>query len=363
MPDAKKKRKPTPRTACISPSNNRLPHTLRLGPTAMIQTDPIFLGVVPRGARSYVAREIVRLGKPLFNACAGRFSIIEAAVKSGFPSAKVHASDIGLFSSLSVTSRTIRSSLEDLGIRILDPDLEPRGREDELDFAAHVMLILKMNQLSQTNLRGLYLREELRASWSRYRQAVREELADLVRRSRESTTSWPTSGTSSSACGRRTSPFFAEGCAHYARGYEKMFSAPNLTWNEPAIPQFDPKRFPELLQQLGKAQCTALLCRRGDWEEEVPPPLDPRFWQAGEPGEGAVDRRQPVDAGLCGERHWVRGHPETADLRRPRDHASVEADGHHGRAAHGALLPGPVRPPARGHDRGPRIPAAGRWPG
>ena len=60
----------------------------------MIQTDPIFLGAVPRGARSYVAHESVRLGKPLFNACAGRFSIVEAAVKSGFPTDKVRASDI-----------------------------------------------------------------------------------------------------------------------------------------------------------------------------------------------------------------------------------------------------------------------------
>ena len=136
----------------------------------MIQTEPIFLGVVPRGARSYAAREIVRLGKPLFNACAGRFSIIEAVVKSGFPSAKVHASDIGLFSSLIGYLADDSKRLEDLGIRVLDPDLELRDAEDELDFAAHVMLILKLNQLSQMNLRGLYLREELRASWSRYRR-------------------------------------------------------------------------------------------------------------------------------------------------------------------------------------------------
>jgi hypothetical protein len=66
----------------------------------MIQTDPIFLGVVPRGARSYVAREIMRLDRPLFNACAGRFSVVEAAVKAGFPATKIHASDIGLFSAL-----------------------------------------------------------------------------------------------------------------------------------------------------------------------------------------------------------------------------------------------------------------------
>src|SRR5437867_1436832 len=136
----------------------------------MIQTEPIFLGVVPRGARSYAAREIVRLGKPLFNACAGRFSIIEAVVKSGFHAAKVHASDIGLFSSLIGYLADDSKRLEDLGIRVLDPDLELRDVRDDLDFAAHVMLILKL-KMSQRNLRGLYRREELRASWSRYRQA------------------------------------------------------------------------------------------------------------------------------------------------------------------------------------------------
>jgi hypothetical protein len=237
----------------------------------MIQTDPIFLGVVPRGARSYVAREIVRLGKPLFNACAGRFSVIEAAVKAGFPAANVHASDIGLFSSLIGYTADDSKHLEDLGIRILDPDLEPRDVKDELDLAVHVMLILKLNQLSQTNLRGLYLREELRASWSRYRQAVHDELEalvatikgihyevadiwDIVERVREEDVS-----------------FFAS-VPHYAGGYQRMFRTPNLAWNEPKIAEFDRKRFPELMQRLGEAKCAALLCRRGEWEEEVPPP-------------------------------------------------------------------------------------------
>ena len=146
----------------------------------MIQTDPIFLGVVPRGARSYVAEQIVRLDRPLFNACAGRFSVVEAAVKQGFPAANVHASDIGLFSSVIGYLADESKRLEDLGIRILDPGLEPRDVRDDLDLAAHVMLILKLNQMSQRNLRGLYLREELRASWCRYRQAVRDELAALV---------------------------------------------------------------------------------------------------------------------------------------------------------------------------------------
>src|ERR1017187_6368088 len=149
----------------------------------MIQTDPIFLGVVPRGARSYVAREIVRLDRPLINACAGRFSVVAAAIKDGVSPSRVRASDIGLFSSLIGYLSDSSKSIEQLGIRILDPDLEPRDVKDELDFAAHVMLILKLNQMKQTNLRGLYLREELRASWSRYRERVREELSALDRKS------------------------------------------------------------------------------------------------------------------------------------------------------------------------------------
>src|SRR5439155_12562219 len=237
----------------------------------MIQTDPIFLGVVPRGARNYVAEQIVRLGKPLFNACAGRFSVTEAAVKQGLPAGKVHASDIGLFSSVIGYLADDSKHLGDLGIRILDPDLEARDVRDDLDFAAHVMLILKLNQMSQRNLRGLYLREELRASWSRYRQAVRDELAALVAAVKgihyELADIWDIV----ERAGADDASFFAS-VPHYTDGYRKMFRTPNLAWNEPQIAQFDPKRFAELAQRLGEAKCAALLCRRGEREEEIPPP-------------------------------------------------------------------------------------------
>jgi hypothetical protein len=245
----------------------------------MIQTDPIFLGVVPRGARNYVAREIVRLERPLINACAGRFSVVAAAIKDGVPPSQVQASDIGLFSSLIGYLSDPTKSLDQLGIRILDPDLEPRDVKDELDFAAHIILILKLNQMKQTNLRGLYLREELRASWSKYRERVREELAALVESIKgihyELADIWDII----ERVRAEDVTFFAS-VPHYARGYEKMFSAPNLKWNEPAIPQFDPKRFPEILQRLGEAKCAALLCRRGEWEEEVPPPWTRVFGRA-----------------------------------------------------------------------------------
>lgn len=245
----------------------------------MIQTDPIFLGVVPRGARSYVAREIVRLARPFINACAGRFSVVAAAIKDGVPPSEVQASDIGLFLSLIGYLSDPTKTLDQLGIRILDPDLEPRDVKDELDYAAHVMLILKLDQMKQTNLRGLYLREELLSSWNCYRESVREELAGLVAAIRginyELADIWDIIDRAQA----EDVTFFAS-VPHYARGYEKMFSAPNLKWNEPSIAQFDPKRFPEILERLGESHCAALLCRRGEWEEEVPPPWKRVFGRA-----------------------------------------------------------------------------------
>jgi hypothetical protein len=133
----------------------------------MIFTEPLCLGVTSTGARNYVADRVLSLEKPFFNARSGRFSVVEAAIKAGVPRRNVFASDIGLFSSIIGYLADPSKKLDDLGIRILDPALEPKGITDELDFAAHVMLILKLNQMKQTNLRGLYPREELLASWNR----------------------------------------------------------------------------------------------------------------------------------------------------------------------------------------------------
>jgi len=109
-----------------------------------------------------VADRVVSLKKPFFNACAGRFSVVEAAIKAGVPPQNVFASDIGLFSSIICYLADPSKKLKDLGIRILDPSLELKGINDPFHFAAHVMLILKLNQMKQTNLRGLYLREDRR---------------------------------------------------------------------------------------------------------------------------------------------------------------------------------------------------------
>ena len=247
----------------------------------MIYTEPLFLGITPTGARNYVAEKVASLERPFFNACAGRFSVVEAAIKAGVPPQNVFASDIGLFSSIIGYLADPSKKLDDLGIRILDPALGPKGITDELDFAAHVMLILKLNQMKQTNLRGLYLREELLSSWEKSRAAMRQQLEMLVQSIAgihyEIADIWDVVS--------RVSPedvtFYAS-VPHYARGYTKMFAAPNLKWNEPSIPEFDPKTFPLLLEKLGPAKCHAFLCRRCEWTEAIPAPWKKVF---GKPDE------------------------------------------------------------------------------
>jgi hypothetical protein len=237
----------------------------------VIYTEPLFLGITPSGARNYVAHKVASLKKPFFNPCAGRFSVVEAAVKAGVPPQHVYASDIGLFSSIIGYLADRTKKLDDLGIRILDPALEPQGIAHELDFAAHVMLILKLNQMKQTNLRGLYLREELLSSWRRSREAMREQLGALVQDLAgihyEIADIWDVV----SRVSQEDVTFYAS-VPHYARGYTKMFAAPNLKWNEPGIPEFDPKTFPVLLEKLGQAKCHAFLCRRCEWTEQIPAP-------------------------------------------------------------------------------------------
>src|SRR5437762_3994083 len=115
----------------------------------MIHTEPLFLGVTPTGARNYVADKVASLEKPFFNACAGRFSVVEAAIKAGLRPENIYASDIDLFLSIIGHLADPSKKLDELPARILDSALEPKGITRELDFAAHVMLNLKLNQMKQ----------------------------------------------------------------------------------------------------------------------------------------------------------------------------------------------------------------------
>ena len=93
----------------------------------MIYTEPLFLGVTPSGARNYVADKVASLEKPFFNACAGRFSVVEAAIKAGVPPQNVFASDIGLFSSIIGYLADPSKKLDDLGSASSTPRLNRKA--------------------------------------------------------------------------------------------------------------------------------------------------------------------------------------------------------------------------------------------
>jgi hypothetical protein len=111
----------------------------------------------------------------------------------------------------------------------------------------------------------------LLSSWDRKREAMRRQLEALVQNIAgihyEIADIWNVV----SRVSQEDVPFYAS-VPHYARGYTKMFAAPDLKWNEPNIPEFDPGMFPVLLEQLGPAKCCAFLCRRCEWAAEIPPP-------------------------------------------------------------------------------------------
>jgi len=97
----------------------------------------------------------------------------------------------------------------------------------------------------------------------------------------------------------------------------------------------------------------ALSARRLE-REESPSALGSACLAGQKQGQGPVDHRQPLDASPRGKQNRVWGHPEAANLRRPRvitAHSKLQCD--HGRPAHGALLQGPVRSPAGSDDSRP----------
>lgn len=229
----------------------------------MIRNEPIFLGAAPRRAREYVARFAAHSGKPYYNPCAGAFSVVEALVAERKAATEIFASDIGLYSSIIGYLADPSKKLADLGIEIADESLRPEKELDSLDFAAHVMLILKLNQQKRSNLRGLYLREAQRRSWTALRSKLRLELEALTKRIAgihfEIRDMWEVIREA-----RDKDVVLFASVPHFSKGYEKMFPNHNLTWNAPQVSQFSPKMFTLLFDQLGDAKCHALLVRTSE---------------------------------------------------------------------------------------------------
>jgi hypothetical protein len=144
-----------------------------------MQEATIFLGAIPGVARDYLAKLLADAkAERIFNPCAGRFSGIAAAIAAGVPAERIDASDISLFSSLIGFLADPTKKFEDLGIAFAE---EVPGLRDNVDIAAHAMLVLKFEQLSTVTQHGLNLRLQMRASWAEFRAKIRDAIDVLVR--------------------------------------------------------------------------------------------------------------------------------------------------------------------------------------
>lgn len=194
----------------------------------------------------------------------------------GKAATEIFASDIGLYSSILGYLADPSRKLDDLGIQILDPSLAPEKELDELEFAAHVLLILKLNQQKRTNLRSIYMREEQRKNWPTLRTKLRTELEAIVKKIHgihyECRDMWEVIREAS----ERDCVLFAS-VPHFSKGYDKMFPNHNLTWNAPKVSQFDPKMFSLLLDHLALAKCHALLVRTSEAGDTFPAPWQVAF--------------------------------------------------------------------------------------
>lgn len=194
----------------------------------------------------------------------------------GKPASQIFASDIGLYSSILGYLADPSKKLADLSVQILDPSLLPEKELDDFGIAAHVMLILRLNQQKSTNLRSLYLREEQRKNWSALRDKLRLELESFVKRISgihyEARDMWDVVR---EAADEDVTLFSS--VPHFSKGYDRMFPNHNLAWNAPKVSQFDPKMFSLLLDRLATAKCHALLVRTSEAGDTFPQPWQVAF--------------------------------------------------------------------------------------
>jgi hypothetical protein len=229
----------------------------------------IFFGTVPAACARFLGHTMKNINLPLINPCAGEFTIPQAAISAGVAPDTIWTSDISLYTSILGTLADPRWDFSELGIRFLE---ELPGRDsltDNLDVAAQVCLWLKFNQLPATKLFGLNQRDEMWANWSAYRAALRVQLEALSRSLSGIHYGVRDLWQVIEATKQENAVFFAS-LPNVTRGYEKMFTNEGIQWNAPATPQFEPKRFEEVLAQLETRPAPSLIYRTFPELPQVP---------------------------------------------------------------------------------------------
>lgn len=235
----------------------------------------LFAGVTTSPAREFVAEQIdAKKHKRVVLPCVGRWAVPTAAVARGVKPSQIEASDLSLFSTLVGYLADPRHDVDELGIVVPAPfDRFTREPKDAVEFAAGVMLAIKMMTTPPKNVYAIEFRREVWARANAYRETLASELreqVDLLRGCRydvldvravfESLANDDDAGT-----------FAYVNLPGYEGGYTKMYGAAEEQLWTPSLPtsEFSPSEaLPTLDKVTGKQPLVCAYIHHGD--EQMP---------------------------------------------------------------------------------------------
>ncbi len=215
--------------------------------TEKFRLDPIFLGIVPVGARKALV-SYMQKGTGAFNVYvapfAGQFSITDTFVAAGVePSATVNG-DITLFSSVLGYAFDPTKAVSDLGFMALDERLvellDGLPDDDDYGLGGSILLAIKWSQLQKQQDFVKWQRRELVASresiYENYRDGLKsmgDRIGGLVYETRDALETMADYLGDEKALIWYDPPW-------YKGGYTKMFQQEGLySWNDPNISELD----------------------------------------------------------------------------------------------------------------------------
>jgi len=213
----------------------------------------IFQGVTPKPFRDYLNLVLATLKdkyKRLIIPCVGQFTIPSVAVNSGWLAEKILTSDISLYSSI-LGYEISGKPLEELGIKINDNWLiDHLGQylEDPNYQAAAILYAMKWAQIKGKNQYETYFKRDLEDNLLTHLNRIQQTLLDMKIKLKglryEIKDVWDVLNESLDDPENilYINPPGTPG------GYKKMFDfGDKITWNEPAIAEFDARKGPPKL--------------------------------------------------------------------------------------------------------------------
>jgi len=243
----------------------------------MINVIPIkiFQGITPKPFREYLNMVLGTLKdkyKRLFIPCVGQFTMPTVAINCGWPAEKVVASDISLYSSI-LGYEISGKPLEELEIKINDnwlTDHLGQYLEDQNYYASAILYAMKWCQIKEKNQYETYFKRDLENNLLTHLNMIQQTLQSMKAKLKglryEIKDIWNVLNESLDDPENiiQIDPPGTPG------GYEKMFDfGDKITWNGPAIAEFDAKKGPsKLLEKCLSGNALSLIYRYKKLEPE-----------------------------------------------------------------------------------------------